>query len=53
MYINDLPNELVTTTKMFADDTAIFSTVHSSNQTFNDWNHDLGKNKWLGLSMEN
>ena len=41
MYINDLPDELKTTPQLFADDTTIFSIVHSQNQTANDLKHDL------------
>ena len=41
VYINDLPENLRSNTKLFADDTSIFSTVHSSNSSYEDLSHDL------------
>ena len=41
IYINDLPDGITTTAKLFADDTSIFSTVLDLNQSLNDLNHDL------------
>ena len=43
IYINDLPNELITNAKLFADDTAIFSIVQDSLQSASDLNNDLKK----------
>ena len=33
IYINDLPNNLIFSTKLFSDDTSIFSNVHSVKQS--------------------
>ena len=41
IYINDLPNNLVSNPKLFADDTSLFSTVTDPNVTANQINNDL------------
>ena len=47
IYINDLPHELKTDAKLFADDTALFSIVQDSLQSASDLNNDLKKiNDW-------
>ena len=45
MYINDLPDGLASTAKLFADDT--FFVVHNANTTANELNNDLVKiSRW-------
>ena len=47
IYINDLPENLVSVTKLFADDTSIFSTVYDKTKTSMDLNQDLSTiEKW-------
>ena len=41
IYINDLPDNLVCRTKLFADDTSIFSTVYESTSSSVNLNKDL------------
>ena len=41
IYINDLPEKLVLVSKLFADDTSIFSTVINTNKSSEDLNKDL------------
>ena len=41
IYINDLPENLVSVTKLFADDTSIFSTVRDLTKSGIDLNQDL------------
>ena len=41
IYINDLPENLVSVSKLFADDTSIFSTVFNINKSSEDLNKDL------------
>ena len=41
IYINDFPENLVSVTKLFADDTSIFSTVIDVNKCGQDLNRDL------------
>ena len=41
IYINDLPENLVSVTKLFADDTSIFSVVRNVTQASNELNQDL------------
>ena len=41
IYINDLPDNLVSNSKLFADDTSLFSTVADPNVTANQINNDL------------
>ena len=43
IYINDLSDDLVSTIKLFADDTSLFSVVHDSNISANKLNNDLQK----------
>ena len=43
IYINDLPDGLITNAKLFADDTALFSIVQDSLQSASDLNNDLKK----------
>ena len=41
IYINDLPNELKSNVKLFADDTSLFIIVKDKNQSANTLNNDL------------
>ena len=43
IYINDLPDNLLSTVKLFADDTSLFSVVNDSNISANELNKDLQK----------
>ena len=45
LFINDLPEGLHCNVKLFADDTAIFSTVNTPTETANELEHDLLKIK--------
>ena len=44
IYINDLPENLQSTVKLFADDTSLFSTVYEPNISANQLESDLKKN---------
>ena len=47
IYINDLPNELKSNVKLFADDTSLFTTVKDKNESANIINNDLWQiSKW-------
>ena len=47
VYINDLPEDLKSNAKLFADDTSIFSVVKDVNSSFNELSNDLSSiNKW-------
>ena len=41
IYINDLSDGLRFNSKLFADDTSLFATVHNINKATNDLNNDL------------
>ena len=41
VYINDLPNELKSSAKIFADDTYLFTIVKDKNECANTLNNDL------------
>ena len=41
IYINDLANGLSSNTKLFTDDTSLFSVVHNANTTAKELNDDL------------
>ena len=41
IYINDLPNELKSNAKLFADDTSLFTVVKDKNESANNLNNDL------------
>ena len=46
-HINDLPKDLSSKAKLFADDTSLFSVIHDSSTTRNKLNDDLVKiNNW-------
>ena len=44
IYINDLPENLQSTVKLFADDTSLFSTVYEPNISASQLESDLKKN---------
>ena len=44
IYINDLPNELKSNAKLFADDTSLFTIVKDKNKSANMLNNDL---RWI------
>ena len=47
VYINDLPNELKSTVKLYAGDTSLFSIVRNKNESANIFNKDLlSISKW-------
>ena len=47
IYINDLSEGLSSNTKLFADDTSLFSVIHDSNTSALELNSDLAKiNRW-------
>ena len=41
IYINDLPNELKSNAKLFADDTSLFTIVKDENESVNVLSNDL------------
>ena len=41
VYINDLPNELKSSAKLFADDTSLFTIVKGKDESANILNNDL------------
>ena len=43
LFINDLPNGLLSNPKLFADDTSIFSVVKDNLNSLNTFNEDLSK----------
>ena len=43
IYINDLPEGLQSSVKLFADDTSLFSTVHDPNMSADQLDKDLKK----------
>ena len=43
IYINDLPDGIISLWKIFADDTSLFSKVHNINKSVNEVNADLEK----------
>ena len=52
IYINDLEKDIKSNVKFFADDTMLFSIVKDPIISANELNHDLIKNKQMGLPME-
>ena len=47
IYINDLPDELKSSAKLFADDTSLFSIVKDENESANALSYDLSQiSKW-------
>ena len=47
IYINDLPNELKSNAKLFADDTSLFTIVKDKSESANILNNDLSEiSKW-------
>ena len=50
IYINDLSNDMISTVKLFADDSSLFSIAHNA-KTYK-LNKDLQKKFWMGISLE-
>ena len=47
MYLNELPKTLVSNSKLFADDTSLFSVIHNKQSSEQNLNEDLNKaNHW-------
>ena len=54
VYINDLPDNLLSIVKIFADNTSIFSIISSIYDSFDSLQHALSSvEKWVSISMEN
>ena len=53
IYINDLPEGLQSSVKLFADDISLFSTVYDTNISADRLDKYLKKNLRLDLQMEN
>ena len=53
IYINDLPDNLESLAKLFADETSLFSTVHDPSKSAKLLNDDLQKNFRLSFQMGN
>ena len=54
IYINDLPENLQSTVKLFADDTSLFSTVYGPNISASQLESDMKKISHLAyIQMEN
>ena len=48
IYINDLADELSSNSKIFADDTSLFSVVHNRDSSAAELNNDVAKiNQWV------
>ena len=43
VYINDLPNNILSNVKIFTDETSIFLAVHDKDNLFDQLDHDLKK----------
>ena len=52
LFINDLQEGLHCNVKLFADDTAIFSTVNTPTETANELEHDLFKIKNWAIQLK-
>ena len=47
VYVNDLAHGISSNTKLFADDTSLFSVIHNADTFANELNNDLYQiNKW-------
>ena len=53
IYINDLSKNFSSITKLFADDTSIFSIVYDVDLSAKQLNDDLSKISKIGVSVEN
>ena len=52
IHINDLADGLSSKTKLFADDTSLFSVIHDSVNTTSKLNSDLARIKTVGFSVD-
>ena len=52
IYINDLPNGLKTNSKLFADDTSLFTIVKDKNESDNVLNNDISLNSKLAFDWK-
>ena len=51
IYINDLSDDLVSTVKLFADDTSLFSAARDSNISAYELNNDMQKISRVGIKF--
>ena len=52
IYINDLPNGLKTNSKLFADNTSLFTIVKDKNESDNALNNDISLNSKLAFDWK-
>ena len=52
VYINDLTNELKSSTKIFADDTSLFTIVKNKNESANTLNNELWAYMWWAYNWK-
>ena len=53
IYISDLSLDIISTVKLFADDTSLFSIIHDNNTSANELNQGFAEDIGMDTSVEN